>query len=202
MYKRQEESVSNTPDRIAIVYGSQQLSYEVLNTRANKLAHYLIEQGVTIETPVAVSLNRSPELIVTLLAILKAGGTYIPLDPEYPSERLEYMLSDSAAKFLLTSQEISKKCNFDRLLKESKNIVSNAIVCIDDILDSSIQTSIIKSYSSDNPNISIPLESLCYIIYTSGSTGKPKGVGTIHKNVVNLATVSYTHLTLPTSDLV
>ena len=104
-----EESVVNTPDRIAIVYGHQQLSYETLNKKANQLAHYLIEQGVSLETPVAISMARCPDLIIGLLAVLKAGGIYVPLDPEYPRERLAYMLSDSGAKLLLTHISVKEK---------------------------------------------------------------------------------------------
>ena len=166
-----EESVVNTPDRIAIVYGYQQLSYETLNKKANQLAHYLVEQGVSLETPVAISMARCPDLIIGLLAILKAGGAYVPLDPEYPRERLAYMLSDSGARLLLTHVSIKEKLHRHHSL----------LICLD---DASVQRKLL-SKPRTNPTVSIPPDSLCYIIYTSGSTGRPKGISCKHVGMTN-----------------
>src|SRR5215217_4595802 len=90
-----ETQVELTPHAIAVVFGSQKLTYATLNRKTNQLAHYLIKSGVTVESRVGVCLDRSPEALVALLGILKAGGVYVPLDPDYPTERLNYMLADS-----------------------------------------------------------------------------------------------------------
>ncbi|NDB61543.1 amino acid adenylation domain-containing protein, partial [bacterium] len=178
-----EESVFKGPDRIAIVYESQQLSYRVLNDKSNQLAHYLIKQGVTFETPVAISTVRSPDLIIGLLAILKSGGTYVPLDPEYPDERLQYMLDDSKSRVLLTTLELQGK------FKKTEDVYSRqselSIIAMDDL---AIQQELDKQ-SKTNLNLCTPGNSLCYIIYTSGSTGKPKGVGVRSDAFYN--TISY-----------
>jgi len=178
-----EESVQRTPDRIAITYEDQQISYSLLNKKANQLAHYLISQGVSLETPVAISMPRSPDLIIGLLAILKSGGTYVPIDPEYPTERIHYMLGDSKALILLTTTAIKDSLDLNNSLNLG-NVNTTAlqnITCLDE--ESLIQ--ILKSGQATNPNIQIPPDSLCYIIYTSGSTGRPKGVGASITSVIN-----------------
>ncbi len=97
LYRLFEEQVARTPDHLAVIYEDQQLTYQELNQRANQLAHYLRKQGVVRETLIAISLERSPELIISILGILKAGGAYVPLDPNYPEERLHFMLEDTGA---------------------------------------------------------------------------------------------------------
>ncbi len=188
-----EESVQANPDRIAITYEDQQISYRVLNQRVNQLAHYLVKEGVSIETPIAISLPRSPELIIGLLAILKSGGTYVPIDPEYPTERIHYMLGDSKASILLTTQEIRDSFDLNKIQlnkEHESNVVSISrnlhlkkinIICLDEeSLNKSLQ-----SEKDTNPNIQIPADSLCYIIYTSGSTGRPKGVGVCYSSMIS-----------------
>ena len=188
-----EESVAKTPDRIAITYEDQQISYRVLNQRVNQLAHYLVKQGAGLERPIAISTPRSPELIIGLLAILKSGGTYVPIDPEYPTERIHYMLEDSNASILLTTKEIRDGLGLSQIYLNNGNesnvvsISSNPhfknvnIICLDEeLLNQSLQ-----SEKGTNLNIQIPADSLCYIIYTSGSTGRPKGVGVRHDGLVS-----------------
>ncbi|NDB84408.1 MAG: non-ribosomal peptide synthetase, partial [Alphaproteobacteria bacterium] len=191
-----EESVQASPDRIAISYEDEQISYRVLNQRANQLAHYLVKQGVSIETPVAISISRSPELIIGLLAILKSGGTYVPIDPEHPTERIHYMLEDSKACILLTTKVIrdsldlsTTKLNEDQfnrdnvvsVFKNPQHFKDINIICLD---EGSVNESLALERDV-NLNKQIPGDSLCYIIYTSGSTGRPKGITCIHRGMVN-----------------
>ncbi|PHJ65684.1 non-ribosomal peptide synthetase [Nostoc linckia z18] len=164
-----EKQVELTPDSIALIHQSQQITYRQLNDKVNQLANYLQKQGVTKETLIAICLERSIDMIVGILAILKAGGAYIPLEPSYPVERLNFMLSDSQASILISNQEILEKLSLS-LPK---------IICLD------IQKDEIAQQSPQNTiNIS-QLDNLAYIIYTSGSTGQPKGVLGTHRGTVN-----------------
>ncbi|BAY73763.1 amino acid adenylation domain-containing protein [Nostoc linckia NIES-25] len=164
-----EQQVELTPNSIALIHQSEQITYHQLNYKVNQLANYLQKQGVTKETLVAICLERSIDMVVGILAILKAGGAYIPLDPSYPVERLNFMLSDSQTSILISNQEILEKLS----LSSPKNI------CLD------IHKDEIAQQSPENPiNISKP-EHLAYIIYTSGSTGTPKGVLGTHRGTVN-----------------
>lgn len=164
-----EQQVEQAPDVVALIDRSQQLTYRQLNQRANQLAHYLQKLGVTTETFVAICLERSVEIVVGILAILKAGGAYIPLDPNYPVERLSFMLSDSQASVLLTQQEI-----LDKLPKSSATTV-----CLD------VHKDFIAQESQENLISTSTGDSLAYVIYTSGSTGTPKGVLGTHRGTVN-----------------
>ncbi|WP_107655971.1 non-ribosomal peptide synthetase [Nocardia suismassiliense] len=159
-----------TPDAVAVVCGAQQLTYRELDVRANHLAHELIWRGVGPDRVVAVALPRSVELVVALLAVSKAGGAYLPLDAEYPVERLEFMLADAAPVVLITdaaSAETLPDSGIPRLF---------------------IDRSAISRTDTGRPGIAGTLHghNLAYLIYTSGSTGLPKGVATTHRNVVNL----------------
>lgn len=169
VYQLFEESTQANPDKIAIIYQDQQISYEVLNQKANQLALYLVKQGVILETPIAIFIPRSLELIIGLLAILKSGGTYVPIDPEYPAERIHYMLENSKTSIILTHSSMIDK------------LPSNCavLITIDEIKKE------LQSEKTINPNIRIPGDSLCYVIYTSGSTGIPKGVGVTHSNLIH-----------------
>jgi amino acid adenylation domain-containing protein/non-ribosomal peptide synthase protein (TIGR01720 family) len=154
--------VEQIPDAIALIYQEQILTYTQLNQAANQLAHHLRSLGVGLETPVALCLERTPDLIITILAILKAGGAYVPLDPAYPLERLRLILKDTQAKLLITSASYS--------------------------LD--IPQIHPQDYSQDHPktdpiSVTNP-DNLAYILYTSGSTGTPKGVCTPHRSIVRL----------------
>ncbi|HLO87426.1 MAG TPA: amino acid adenylation domain-containing protein [Nostocaceae cyanobacterium] len=178
--------VAKTPDAIAVVAGEESLTYQQLNEQANQLANYLNSLGVGKEVLVGVCSDRSPSMIIALLAILKAGGAYIPLDPTYPQERLAYMLEDSQLSILLTQQK------FLTVLPPS----NAQVICIDqDWKHISKQTPIENITQPDN----LP-DNLIYTIYTSGSTGKPKGVQITHRSVVNFLTAMQQQLQLTPQD--
>ncbi len=155
-----EDQVERTPDACALMMGGQQMSYRELNSRSNRLAHFLREQGVSLQTLVGVYLDRSFDSVVSFLAILKTGATYLPLDPKFPRERLKFMLEDSELPFLITQSS----------LQYSLPEVVARIIVLDKEGDS-----LSKTPATNLPLICQP-EHLAYLIYTSGSTGKPKGV--------------------------
>ena len=179
-----EEQVERTPDAIAVVFENQQLTYTELNGRANQLAHYLQKLGVKADTLVGICVERSLEMMVGLLGILKAGGAYLPLDPEYPQERLSFMLEDSQVEVLLTQNKLVK------LLAQNQEY----IVCLDGDWQN------ISQANENNLNITITPNNLAYVIYTSGSTGQPKGVYCNHLGVVNLYTDFQTKKPLSVGD--
>ena len=168
-----EEQVEQTPGAIAIVYEEAELSYGELNIRANRLAHHLRELGVKPDDRVAICVERGFEMIVALLAILKAGGAYVPLDPAYPSDRLRFMLEDSAPVALLTQAHLAE------LFSETTGILP--------VVDLNAPT-LWGRQPETNPDpaaIGLTAHHLAYVIYTSGSTGTPKGVAVEHRNVLN-----------------
>ncbi|MCC8367902.1 amino acid adenylation domain-containing protein [Xenorhabdus sp. PB61.4] len=171
-----EEQVAKTPEKTALVFGDDTLSYQAVNAQANQLANYLIEQGIQPDVLVAICLPRSLQTVITLLGILKAGGAYVPLDTSYPQARLQYMLEHSGAEFILT----------DTSLVDKLPISQQRVICLD--------TETVRSYVQNLPTANIthrpfPLTEnhLAYVIYTSGSTGRPKGAMLEHKGWVNLA---------------
>ena len=164
-----EVQVTKTPDAVAIALGNSQLTYQELNRQANQLARYLLENGVKLETLVGIYCDRSLEMVVALLAVLKAGGAYIPLDSNLPEQRLEFMLQDSGCEVLLTQ---------DHLLANLSNY-SGKVICLGRDWESITQEEDSNLSHNTQPN------NLAYIIYTSGSTGKPKGVMVNHSSVVN-----------------
>jgi len=167
-----EEQVERTPQKVALVFEGQSLSYEQLNERSNRLAHYLREAGVQPDSCVGICIERSVEMVVGLLGILKAGGAYVPLDPGYPPERLAYMLEDSAPRVLLVHGATERLC---------RGLGSEAVLCN---LDEDSQRW--AECSARNPSAQGLLPShLAYVIYTSGSTGRPKGVMVEHAGIVN-----------------
>src|SRR5437899_2364819 len=168
-----EEQVERTPEAVAVVFEDQQVSYSELNRRANQLAHYLVRLGVRPDDRVAICLERSPEMVVGLLAILKAGGAYVPLDPVYPSDRLRFMIEDSGCIVLLTQSH-------PRLLVEVPSTL-HVINLKDAVLWQNQSGSDLDCEKSG-----VNSNHLAYIIYTSGSTGSPKGVMVEHRNVVRL----------------
>lgn len=153
------------PERIAVCWGNQSLSYGVLEQQTNQLAHYLIAQGVQRGERIAVALERHEGLIVTLLAILKTGACYVPLDPSYPAERIAMIIEDAGSNWLITSSTLQA------LLPRAPHVL---------LLDTLHLTT-----SNALPNISVDPEDLAYVIFTSGSTGRPKGVMLSHRAVVN-----------------
>jgi amino acid adenylation domain-containing protein len=161
-----EAQVEKTPNAIALIFEDQQITYQKLNQKSNQLAHYLIEKGVKPEVIVGICVERSPLMIIGLLGILKAGGAYLPLDPNYPPERLAYMLADSQIPILLTEEILN----------------SGGLGSV--YLDKDWET--ISQYSIENPPCQVKPENLAYLIYTSGSTGTPKGVLVPHIGLTNL----------------
>jgi amino acid adenylation domain-containing protein len=166
-----EEQVQLTPDAVAVVFEKEQLTYHELNCRANQLAHYLQSLGVGADVLVGLCVERSPLMVIGLLAILKAGGAYVPLDPEYPSERLGFMLEDTQVPVLLTQQHL-----VDKLPQNQSKLVF-----IDEIWLE------ISQNQRDNVTSEVTASHLANVIYTSGSTGKPKGVMVEHRGLCNLA---------------
>jgi amino acid adenylation domain-containing protein len=167
-----EEQVKRTPDAVGVVCSQQQLTYNELNCRANQLAHYLRKLGVKADTLVGISLERSLEMIVGLLGILKAGGAYLPLDPDYPSERLQFAIADAQLSLLLTQEGL-----IDKLPEHQARLI---------LLDRFTEE--INQNSQDNLTGVVTANNLANLIYTSGSTGKPKGVMVEHRGLFNLAT--------------
>ncbi len=166
-----EMQVNQSPQQLAIVSEALTLSYAELNARANRLAHHLIKLGIGPETIVGIALHRSPELFVALWAILKSGAAYLPIAPDYPQERIDYIVNDSGIKTILTQNE---------LLPRFKQ--SNAhLIALDDL------THPYQQESSENPKVNILPNHLAYLIYTSGSTGKPKAVMVEHRSLLNHA---------------
>jgi amino acid adenylation domain-containing protein/non-ribosomal peptide synthase protein (TIGR01720 family) len=163
--------VAKTPDNIAVIFEGQKLTYQELNHRANQVAHYLQSLGVEPEVLVGICVERSLEMIIGMLGILKAGAAYLPLDPTYPKERLSFMLSDSQVQVLLTQQKFV----------ESFADSGAKTVCLDQDWE------LITRQNQENPTSDVTAENLAYVIYTSGSTGTPKGVMIQHRGVCNLA---------------
>ncbi len=162
-----EEQVEKNPDHIAVIFENQQLTYKELNNKANQLARTLKKKGVKANCIVAIMVERSPEMIIGILGILKAGGAYMPIDPEYPEERISYMLEDSKAEFMVAQKSLEKKVVFN-----------GDIIHVDDpqIYHGETENLVKENTSKD----------LAYVIYTSGSTGKPKGNLTMHYNVARV----------------
>ena len=166
-----EEQAAKTPGNTALVLNNSAMTYKELNERSNKLAFYLIEKGLKEESFVPICIERSFEMIVGIIGILKAGGAYVPVDPEYPEERIRFVIEDTKASFVISSNESSSKI-------PSVNNVE--IIKIDE------KNTGIENQSVKNPGLKIKPQNLAYVIYTSGSTGKPKGVMIEHYNVVRL----------------
>ena len=163
------EQVVRTPDAVAVIFEEQQLTYAELNTRANQLAHHLIGLGVGPDVLVGLCVERSLEMVVGLLGILKAGGAYVPLDPSYPTERVAFMVDDSAVPVLLTQTH----------LLATLPPTSAHVVCLDR------EESIVATQPETLPASGVQPHHLAYVIYTSGSTGTPKGVMIVQRGLTN-----------------
>ncbi|MCY7832673.1 non-ribosomal peptide synthetase DhbF [Bacillus spizizenii] len=167
-----EKQAILTPERIALICDDVQVNYQELNEKANRLAHLLIEKGLGPEQFVALALPRSPEMVASMLAVLKTGAAYLPLDPEFPADRISYMLEDAKSSCIITTEEIAAR------LPDGLSVPQL-------VLDQTVTQEIVKRYSPDNPNVSVSLAHPAYIIYTSGSTGRPKGVVVTLKSLSN-----------------
>ncbi|OAB44761.1 non-ribosomal peptide synthetase [Paenibacillus glacialis] len=161
-----EDQVERTPDHIAICFESKQLTYRELNQQSNRLARKLRELGVGRNTIVAMMVSHSPEVIIGILAVLKAGGAYVPVDPDYPMERIQYILEDSGAHLLLTNVSVPEESLFNGKIIDLRDL---------------------RLYEGDVTNLQAinATDDLVYLIYTSGSTGKPKGVMIEQQGLVN-----------------
>nr|WP_201280317.1 non-ribosomal peptide synthetase [Hassalia byssoidea] len=175
------QQAKQRPQQTALIFEKEILSYEKLSDRANQLAHYLIHLGVKPESRVGLWMSRSKDLVVAILAILKAGGVYVPFDPDYPSDRIAYMIEDSQVAVLLTQTQFQQQIPLQQA----------TVVFIDNC-----EAEITKQNSTD-PKVFVHPDNAAYIIYTSGSTGKPKGVVVTHRHVVRLllATEKWFHFT-------
>jgi non-ribosomal peptide synthetase component F len=164
-----EEQVERSPDAVAVVYEDKELTYHELNSRANQLAHYLMKAGVGPEVMVGLCMERSLEMVIGIYAVIKAGGAYVPMDPEYPPDRIAFMIEDTKVPVLLTQQHLAAA------LPEHHS----KILCLDSEWD------LVAEESTENPRGGASPENLAYVIYTSGSTGKPKGVMNEPRGIVN-----------------
>lgn len=168
IHERFEAQAAETPEAVALVCDDERLTYRELNERANRLAHHLQSMGVGAEPLVGILLRRHTEMLVALLAVLKAGGAYLPLDPLSPQERLAFMLDDASASVLLTESSL-----LERVPQHAARVL---------LVDTDAEQ--FSSASAGNPESHVAAENLAYMIYTSGSTGTPKGVCVTHANVI------------------
>ncbi len=159
--------VAKTPNKTAVIFNDCKLTYKELDEKSNQIANYLIAHGVKNNNIVGLLVNRSLEMVVAMIGILKAGAAYLPIDPTYPKSRIDYMLEDSKVSIILSQKELIKSLN-----------LSNAVPI-------NLTNSNIYSYSKENVDIMISPNNFAYLIYTSGSTGKPKGVVINHNNINN-----------------
>jgi len=169
-----DEWANSKPDLIALRDTHTEVSYETLAKRSNQLAHKLVESGVKAETIVGIAMDRTPDTIISILAVHKAGGAYLPLDPNYPKDRIEYMIEDAQVSTIITHRNIARTLPVDASL----------CICLDE------QWPDIQKYPEHAPEVIHAPKDLAYVIYTSGSTGKPKGVLVEHAQLSNhLATL-------------
>ena len=157
IHKRFEEQVEENPDRIALISNGEKLTYEELNENANRVANALIKKGVEPKSNVLVMLPRTSDLISSILGILKTGSAFIPIDPEYPQDRIDYIYENSQADYIVSDEASETTLNIKDLLKYE---------------------------NTENPNVIMDSSDIAYMIYTSGSTGNPKGIMTSHMGTV------------------
>lgn len=166
-----EENARQFPDQTAVIYRDQRLSYTALIKLSNQFTNYLLASGIKKGDIIGFAVECSIEMLVCMLGLLKAGAVYVPIDPKYPKERIEYMLSDANAKLLLVAHNSKGKFNSNA----TEVIIENIWADLND-------------YPSATPKVTFDSSGLAYILYTSGSTGKPKGVKITHANLINLLT--------------
>lgn len=171
MHQLFELVANESPERLAVVFAGQSITYQILNERANNLARVLLEKGATQDSLVALCLDRSVDAIVSILAVLKSGAAYLALDPTYPHKRIRFMLEDSGAKILLTRQQYTAKLE----LQNVEPVYLESLPSVE------------GGDGLSNLNINVRPHNLAYMIYTSGSTGTPKGVMLEHAGWCNVA---------------
>jgi non-ribosomal peptide synthetase component F len=169
LHRLVEDQVQRTPDATAVIFEGEKITYRELNRRANQLANYLTKIGAAPEMLIGICMERSLEMVIGLLGIIKSGGAYVPLDPGYPYERLSFMVEDSSTPILLTQARL-----LELLPKNDAKVI-----CLDSDWES------IEKESTEFCCKEVKSDNLAYMIYTSGSTGKPKGAMNTHKGIVN-----------------
>jgi amino acid adenylation domain-containing protein/non-ribosomal peptide synthase protein (TIGR01720 family) len=179
-----EKQAKENPQNTAVLFKNESLTYQELEERANQLAHFLIAKGIGAEKTVGVCLERSLEMVIATVAVVKTGAAYVPLDPEYPAERIRYMIEDSKAELLLTTAD------FISLFVENNNLVIDLNMIKDEIAEK----------PKTNPENKVVADNLFYIIYTSGSTGMPKGSMNTHRGVCNRLLWMQNHYCFENSD--
>lgn len=165
-----EDQVKANPDKVAVIFEDEKRTYSELNKRANQVAWSLLKQGIKKETLVPIFLERSAEMLIGMLGILKAGAVYVPIDPGYPADRITFMLEDTAAALIISSKKTHAKLPSSTTLN---------------VLEIDSDNNTLGSMPVNNPSVGITSRNMAYIIYTSGSTGKPKGVMVEHQAVVD-----------------
>ena len=165
-----EAQVAQNGENTAFIAAGKKLSYSELNSEANKIANSLIEKGLQLGEPVGIILPRTTDVPAAEYGIMKAGGAFLPMLPDYPDERIDYCLKDSKSRFVITTEEIKQ----DR--KELFKDKPYTVLTVNELTENT---------NTENPNVNVPVDSLVYIIYTSGSTGTPKGVMIEHRNLCN-----------------
>ncbi len=205
-----EEQVEKTPDNMAIVFDDLQLTYNELNAKANQLAHYLRNiYAIQADDLIALCISKSEYLVIAILGVLKAGAAYVPIDPNYPEERINYILEDTRAKVVLVNENGNGKSPLAPLLQRGEQFCGN--LQREEQFCGNLQKYIniqeiefdCKKYATENPHVqNLGSNNLAYIIYTSGTTGKPKGVMQTHENVTRMfsATDSWFSLGHPQED--
>lgn len=166
IYDYLEEWALNEPQKVALYYENKEMTYGEFNEKVNALANYIINRGVKKNSVIAVMAERSFEMMIAIYAILKAGFAYMPIDPKFPIDRIEFMLEDSEAPFVIIQSKWKEK------LSQKQNYIE-------------VDKFEFQNYSKDNPKIDVSSKDIAYVIYTSGSTGKPKGAKIQHHSVIN-----------------
>ena len=198
-----ERQAKTSPEATAIIHESKTLSYQSLNESANRLARYLVANGAKAERLVGISLTRSPEMLVAFLGVLKAGAAYVPIDPDYPESRRQYILKDAQVEILLTQTDLlahldtKQNAGQDTEQNAEQNAGQNQVkqvLCLDNMAAE------LANYSTEDLSVQVAPEQLAYVIYTSGSTGNPKGVMAHHKGLVNYSLSFAEALSLCASD--
>ncbi|MCP5050740.1 MAG: amino acid adenylation domain-containing protein, partial [bacterium] len=165
-----EEQLNRTPDNIAVVFEDRQISYRELNTKANRLAHYLKVSGAGVETLIGVFIERSIDMVIAVFGILKAGAAYVPLDTSYPPARLRFIVADTSMPVILGQHDLSERMSFPQA----------RVICPDSLWEEDCSQPVAPPVNPNTP------DSLAYVIYTSGSTGQPRGIVTPHRGAVNV----------------